>query len=76
MSKRAALPTARHISGSCRRKSKVPGRLAQGELTLKQTYQMLSGTLKTGNTSAPITNGKVNGDQISSAPAARLLGPD
>jgi hypothetical protein len=37
----------------------------QGELTLKQTYQMLTGTLKSGNSSAAITNGKLNGDQIS-----------
>jgi SAM-dependent methyltransferase len=36
----------------------------QGELTLKQTYQMLSGTLKSGNSSAAIANGKLNGDQI------------
>ena len=46
--------------------AKVEGtwQMGQGELTLNQTYQMLSGTLKTGNTSAPITNGKVNGDEI------------
>jgi len=46
--------------------AKVEGtwQMGQGELTLNQTYQMLSGTLKTGNTSVPITNGKVNGDEI------------
>jgi SAM-dependent methyltransferase len=46
--------------------AKVEGtwQMGKGELTLNQTYQMLSGTLKTGNTSAPITNGKVNGDEI------------
>ena len=36
----------------------------QGELTLKQTYQMLTGTLKAGNNSTAIANGKLNGDQI------------
>ena len=40
-------------------------RLPQGELNLKQTFQMLSGTLKTGNGTAKIANGKMNGDQIS-----------
>jgi len=38
--------------------------LAQGALTLKQSFQMISGTLKTGNNSTPIANGKLNGDQI------------
>src|SRR5436853_4581427 len=38
--------------------------LPQGELTLKQTFQMVSGTLTSGNTTAQITNGKLNGDQI------------
>ena len=37
----------------------------QGELTLKQTYQMITGTLKSGNSSTAIANGKLNGDQIS-----------
>jgi methyltransferase family protein len=36
----------------------------QGELTLKQTYQMLTGTLKSGSSSTAISNGKLNGDQI------------
>jgi len=36
----------------------------QGALTLKQTYQMLTGTLKSGNGSTAIANGKLNGDQI------------
>ena len=46
--------------------AKVEGtwQTAQGELTLKQTYQMMSGTLKSGNSSAAIANGKLNGDQI------------
>jgi hypothetical protein len=47
--------------------AKVGGtwKLPQGELTLKQSFQMISGTLKSGNVSAPITNGKLSGDQIS-----------
>jgi hypothetical protein len=38
--------------------------LPQGELTLKQTYQTITGTLKSGFTATPV-NGKLNGDQIS-----------
>jgi hypothetical protein len=34
------------------------------KLTIKQTFQMISGTLKNGNASGPIS-GKLNGDQIS-----------
>jgi hypothetical protein len=37
----------------------------QGELTLKQDFQMVSGTLKQGPSTVPITNGKVRGDQLS-----------
>jgi hypothetical protein len=46
--------------------AKVQGswHLPQGELTLKQTFQMISGTLKSGNLATPIT-GRLNGDQIS-----------
>jgi hypothetical protein len=46
--------------------AKVDGnwKLPQGELTIKQTFQMISGTLKNGNASSPIS-GKLNGDQIS-----------
>jgi SAM-dependent methyltransferase len=46
--------------------AKVEGtwEMPQGELTLKQTYQMLAGTLKSGNAVAPIANGKLNGDEI------------
>ncbi len=36
----------------------------QGELKLEQKYQMVSGTLKNGNVIAPVTNGKLTGDQI------------
>jgi len=38
-------------------------KLPQGELTLKQTFQMVTGTLRSGNVTTPI-NGKLNGDQI------------
>ena len=46
--------------------AKVEGtwQLPQGELTLKQTFQMLSGTLKTGTSASEITNAKMIGDQI------------
>jgi Methyltransferase domain len=46
--------------------AKVEGawQLPQGELMLKQTFQMLSGTLQTGNSSSAITNAKMIGDQI------------
>jgi len=45
--------------------AKVEGtwKLPQGELALKQTFQMITGTLKNGNTVSQI-NGKLNGDQI------------
>jgi SAM-dependent methyltransferase len=47
--------------------AKVEGtwKIPQGELTLKQNFQMVSGTLKSGNVAAPIANGRLNGDQIS-----------
>jgi hypothetical protein len=46
--------------------AKVNGtwRLPEGELAIKQTFQMITGTLKNGNTVTPIS-GKLNGDQIS-----------
>jgi len=37
----------------------------EGELVLKQSFQMVSGTLKTRNVLTPIANGRLNGDQIS-----------
>ncbi len=45
--------------------AKVQGtwKLADGELTLKQTFQMISGTLKSGKINSQVT-GKLNGDQI------------
>jgi len=47
--------------------AKVEGtwKLPEGELTLKQTFQTFSGTLKSGSTTSPVTNGKLKGDQIS-----------
>jgi len=49
--------------------AKVGGtwKLAQGELNLKQTFQVINGTFKNGKVSGPITNGKLNGDQITFA---------
>src|SRR5690349_20382659 len=46
--------------------AKVDGtwQLPQGELTLKQSFQMVSGTLKSGNSTSQITNGKLNGNEI------------
>ena len=47
--------------------AKVGGtwRLAQGALDLKQQFQMVSGTLSTGGTATPISDGRLRGDQIS-----------
>ena len=47
--------------------AKVEGtwKLAQGELALKQSFQTVTGALKSGNVSTPITNGRLNGDRIS-----------
>jgi SAM-dependent methyltransferase len=36
----------------------------KGELTLTQSYQNFTGTLKNGNVITPITNGKLKGDEI------------
>jgi SAM-dependent methyltransferase len=46
--------------------AKVQGtwQLPQGELALKQEFQMISGTLKNGSNVIQIANGKLNGDQI------------
>jgi len=46
--------------------AKVAGtwKLAQGELTLQQSYQFITGTLKSGNDVTPIANGRLKGDQI------------
>jgi hypothetical protein len=56
--------------------AKVDGtwKLAQGELTLKQTSQNISGTLRNGNAEMAVT-GKLNGEQISfSAGGAQYTG--
>jgi outer membrane protein OmpA-like peptidoglycan-associated protein/precorrin-6B methylase 2 len=47
--------------------AKVEGvwQLGQGELALKQNFQMVTGTIKTGGTSAEIVNGRLRGDQLS-----------
>jgi hypothetical protein len=46
--------------------AKVDGtwKLPQGDLTLKQTYQTVSGAIRAGATTTPITDGKLNGDRI------------
>jgi hypothetical protein len=57
--------------------AKVGGKwkLPDGELTLKQSFQMISGTLKSGNGTAEITGGKLNGERISfSAGGAQYTG--
>jgi SAM-dependent methyltransferase len=47
--------------------ARVEGRwqTPQGELTLKQEFQKISGTLKSANVTAPISRGGLRGDQIS-----------
>jgi precorrin-6B methylase 2 len=47
--------------------AKVEGswRLQQGQLTLKQAFQTVTGTLTTGGKDVPITNGRLHGDEIS-----------
>ena len=49
--------------------AKVEGtwQLPQGELALKQSFQMITGTLRTGGNSVPISNASLRGDQISFA---------
>jgi methyltransferase family protein len=39
-------------------------KLADGELVLKQNYQRLSGTIKTGNRRVPIASGRLRGEEI------------
>ena len=43
----------------------------RGNLTLTQTFQMVSGTLRSPGGAAPISNGKMNGDEISFAVGER-----
>jgi hypothetical protein len=40
-------------------------RLPQGALTLEQDFQLLCGSLNSGNSAAPIADGRLRGDQIS-----------
>jgi precorrin-6B methylase 2 len=50
-------------------------RLPQGELTLKQDFQMLSGSVKSSSSTTPIADGRMRGDQISfSVAGARYAG--
>jgi SAM-dependent methyltransferase len=53
--------------------AKVDGkwRLEDGELTLKQQFQMISGTMRSGNVVAPIANGKLKGDEITFSAGGR-----
>jgi SAM-dependent methyltransferase len=46
--------------------AKVGGtwKLPQGELTLKQEFQLLSGTLRTGDNAVEVEGGKMHGDEI------------
>lgn len=46
--------------------AKVDGawKLPQGQLTLQQSFQMITGTLASGGKSLPIANGRLRGDQI------------
>lgn len=55
----------------------VPGtwRLPQGEMTLTQRFQMVTGTLRRGTGRASITDGRLRGDQIAfTAGGARYSG--
>lgn len=51
----------------------VPAKVAgtwqstHGELALKQNFQLFEGTLKSGTATVQISNGKINGDQLSFA---------
>ena len=54
---------ARRSCGSCRPRSRARGSSAQGELTLTQQFQKLTGTLGNDSTNTAIT-GKMLGDQI------------
>jgi len=54
--------------------AKVEGnwKLVDGELTLKQNYQMISGTLRRGGNTVQLANGKLHGDQITFNAAGAL----
>ncbi len=46
-------------------------RMPQGELTLEQKYQTLSGTLSAGGNDTPITDGRLHGDRITFTAGSR-----
>jgi hypothetical protein len=57
--------------------AKVDGtwRSPQGDVTLTQSFQMLSGTVRSGTATAPIADGRMAGDQITfTAGNARYTG--
>jgi hypothetical protein len=57
--------------------AKVEGswRSPQGDLTLEQQFQMVSGVLGSGSNAVPVTNGRLRGDEISfTAGAAQYNG--
>jgi SAM-dependent methyltransferase len=57
--------------------AKVQGtwKMPNGEIVLQQKYQMLNGSVKVGNVTMPISNGKMTGDLIEfSAGTARYAG--
>jgi len=57
--------------------AKVEGtwRLAQGELSLRQNFQMVAGTLKIGGNTLQVANGRLHGDQLSfNAGSAEYVG--
>jgi SAM-dependent methyltransferase len=57
--------------------AKVDGnwKLPQGELTLSQSFQMVTGTLKSGGNTLQIANGRLRGEQLSfSAGGAQYTG--
>ena len=57
--------------------AKVAGnwKMPRGTLSVKQEFQVISGTLNTGNVSAIISDAKMNGEQISfSAGGAKYIG--
>ena len=55
--------------------AKVAGgwKMPQGELWLKQAYQMVGGTLEAGDASGLVVNGRVRADRISFLVGARLF---
>ena len=71
---RATAPGARRSSGSCRRRSPAPTSCRRASSTLKQEFQMLSGTLEHDEPHRAV-KGKVRGEEFSSPPAAGIPRP-